>query len=237
MIRAVPVLAALAAAPAAAQQWEPGQACEPFLTVQTAGCMVTNYWTCDGAPDGYIYSASHDADGRHIAGATDAGGNWVDTVFDGGWQERLLHPVADPISHSNLVDSGVDAFDFTLLTNSSDPEIAVGLTRVRGIDILTGERVTIDGEDLLETTYLTTYAGPDGVVWATSRGTQYYSAGFRMVFSGNGAWIEKGDTDVRNLSPVDFLEPGDPGFGSITPAHGCDAAAPPKESDGAKSRN
>lgn len=223
MTRAM-ILAAFGAAsafPLAAQQWAPGESCEGFLTVQSRGCFVTNFWTCGDAPEGYVYRASFDDQGPLVAGAYDIDRNWVDTVFSDGWRERLLYPLTDPISADELVERGMDAYDFETITNSEDEDLSVVRTRIRGVDLLTGNETAIDGIDLLELQYYLTYTNSAGDLYSQGRGRQYFSPEYRLFFAGEDEWDSGSGYEAYDNTPVDFIEPGEPGFGAQTPVHDC----------------
>lgn len=218
-------LALLTAPAATAQQWAPPEGCDGFLTVQMRGCFVTNFWRCDEAPEGYVYRASHDDEGALVAAASDGDGNWVDTVFADGWRERLLYPVADPIASGTLLASGMDAYDFETLTNAEDSDAQVVRTRIRGVDMLTGKSTTVDGVELLEIAYLQTYAGVDGVVFSHGSGHRYYSPDHGLYLPGRDEWDDDGSVTSYDNTPVAFIAPEEPGFGSVVPVHDCDEAA------------
>ncbi len=208
---------------AVAQAWEPAAGCTGFLTVQMEGCFVANYWRCDAAPAGYVFTASHDENGRFSANILDAEFNWLHSLWSDGWRERLVHPAADPISTSTLMAQGWDAYDFELLSDGDSPDDGVTFTRVRGMDVLVGERVQIDGLDLERTYYHNVFSGPDGTVTSMGRGYQYFSPGYGLYFLGQEEWVENGEVDSWDNTPVEFVEPGEPGFGAIVPKYGCAA--------------
>lgn len=231
--------ATLGGAPAAAQHWEPGTACTAFLTVQSSNCEVTTYWRCDLAPEGYVFEATHDADGRSMAAIYDREFQWLDTTWGDGWRDVLIQPSADPISTSNLLATGLDAYDFELMSSGPDPVDGVTLTRVRGVDILLGETVEIDGMTLERTSFMNTFARPDGRVTDIGRGLQYFSREHGLFFLGQEEWITDDGIDRYDATPVAFILPGEPGFGATTPEHGCEGGVAgdnpaPKDESGAK---
>ena len=165
---------------AAAQQWAPGPGCEGILTVQSQGCYVANFWTCAEAPEGYVYRAVHEYGEPLIADIFDGDFNWISTEFSDGWREVLVHPVRDPISLSELVETGFNTLDFDMLSNPASPDDAVKKVRVRGADVMLGETVEIDGERLDKSQYMVTFAGADDAVYAAK-------ARFRTAGSGSPA--------------------------------------------------
>lgn len=229
-LRAIIAALAVASGPAAAQQYEPGKGCDGFLTVQMKGCYVTNFWTCIEAPEGYVYRGSHDEDGPRVGGVFDAERNWLDTRFSDGWRERLIYPPRDPISITELTEHGTDSFDFETITNSASEDLEVIRTRIRGIDVLTGTTTTIDGVELQELFHLLTYTDSSGQLYAKGWGQQFYSPKFKVFLTGNDFWDDGTSIEEFDNSPVEFVLPGEEGFGSTVPKYDC-ASGPVADSD------
>ena len=221
LILATPALAQGAdpepATPAPGRTFQPPAGCEAFLTVQMAACTVSHHFTCAADPEGWQRRVDMDEGGIAYAGAIDAETQWVESQhFLSGHSEALAPNPADPASFTELTTSGRDGFDF--VTNS--PQI--GPTRYVGEDRLTGETVTIDGVTLDRTTYEIVATDPAGnEVWR-SEGAEYISREWRMFLSGTGTTtLPSGESFGGDDSPVEFIYPGEPGFLSASPKHGC----------------
>jgi hypothetical protein len=214
-----------------AQAWEPGAGCRAFLTVQTRGCQVVNYWRCSDAPAGWTFEAAHDADGPASAAIYDDEAQWLETRWSDGWRDRLLPGQADPVSQSELRDYGIDSYDFDLLSTAEDG--AVMRTRVRGVDILTGETEEVDGLRLEKTRFLMVLSDDADRVTVTGEGVQYYSHEHGLFLSGRETWNDRGTETEEDYTPVAILRPGEEGFGATEPTTGCGAetAGPVKDEE------
>ena len=227
-MRLLPFL--LLATPALAQDPEPAEraqgrtfqpppGCEAFLTVQMAACTVSHHFTCQADPEGWQRRVDMDEGGIAYAGAIDRETQWVESVhFLSGHSERLAPGAPDPASFTELTATGRDGFDFT--TDSAE----IGPTRHVGEDRLTGETVVIDGVTLDRTEYeITAFDASGTEVWR-SEGSEYISREWRMFLSGIGTTtLPSGESFGGDDSPVEFILPGEPGFLSVSPKHGCGA--------------
>lgn len=190
--------------------------CEAYLTVQGADCSVDHHFTCEGDPQGYKSRASLNENGMTYIGTVDDEAQWMTSfhVFS-GHSERLSEDNPDPASISELIEFGVDTYDFT--TQSDE----IGVSRYVGQDSLTGRQITIDGVTLDETQYnITAYDGDGSVMWQ-SEGNEFISRNWRMFLSGTTTVTTPDDAFDLNGSPVEFIFPGEPGFLSANPKHGC----------------
>ena len=214
----VPGLAlSLIAGTAAAQAALVPPDCTAYLTVQNTDCVVEHHYLCPsiGGPrlrvdfdqDGPFYMAGTDDEGRWL---------WSQSLPDGA-VSRFIEDGADPVSLSQLLDTGENRYVFS--------EIRDGETlRISGYDRLTGEHVAIDGEPLLATEYAFQVTAPDGQVRTTIEGAEYVSARHRRFFSGIRRFTDaEGQQVTRDSTPVEFVYPGEPGFMSETPTRGCSA--------------
>ena len=209
---------ALAALPARAQvetfSLPPG--CEAFLTVQGADCSVDHHFTCTGDPEGHKQRISLDERGITYLGTTDEQTQWISSFHPlSGHSERLGDSPADPANLDELLANGRDSYDFLTLSEE------VGETRYVGQDRLTGRVITIDEVDLQETEFNITAYDADGTEMWSTRGNEFVSADWRMFLAGTGVTTTPEDRFERDGSPVEFIFPGETGFLSANPKHGC----------------
>ena len=194
------------------------QGCEGYLTVQMTSCTVSHHFTCAADAPGLQRRVDLAEDGVTYFGAIDAETQWIEsTHLRSGHSERLEASPADPASLTELLETGVDNYDFLTLSDE------VGQTRYVGGDSLTGRQITIDGVTLDQTRYSIRAIGPDGnELWA-SEGFEYVSREWRMFLSGESVVTVTGETFETDDTPVEFIFPGEPGFLSSSPKHGCGA--------------
>ena len=134
-----------------------------------------------------------------------------------GITDKLVEGAADEASLSTLLATGRDDFDFDTRANDG-----VVLNQ-KGFDVLTGETVQIDGQQLERTEFQLTTTGPDGNLISERRGTQFISRKFGRFFGGIESRTDaSGEQTKTNDSPVLFAFPGDKGFGDTTPQFDCD---------------
>ena len=211
------------AAPAAAQdspaQFSLPAGCDAFVTVQLTSCVVEHHFICAADPEGYQRRVSLDEQGLTYAGQIDSETQWIESFHAlSGHSERLAPDPAEPASLSDLIESGVDDYDFRTLSDE------IGPTRYVGQDTLTGRQVTIDGVTLDETTYDVTALSPAGDVLWQSQGREFISRDWRMFISGTGTTTIGDESFDRDNTPVEFIFPGEAGFLSSQPKHGCGLA-------------
>lgn len=216
MIRALPLL--LLAMPAVAQEelFSLPAGCNAWLTIQGADCTVDHHFTCEGDPDGHKQRVSLDERGMTYLGTTDFETQWINSFHPlAGHTEVLEQSPADPANLTELIATGMDSYDFKTLS----PE--VGTTRYVGFDRLTGNRVTIDDVSIAETEFsIKAYDAAGNEVWS-SEGREFISERWRMFLSGNSTVTSSSGTFERDGRPVEFIFPGEPGFLSANPKHGC----------------
>lgn len=216
----------------AAQQsrlFSPPEGCEAFLTVQQKACIVSHHWTCKADPAGVQWHAESDEMGPYYVGQTDGETQWLQSFnLAQGRTTTLEQPAADPANLTTLLDSGIDTYDFILLS----PE---GNSRVFGYDRIIDERVEIDGEPLAMTEFHVTETDTDGEVTYEAKGHEYVSRRHRRFFAGTGQVLQgAGGAFDYDSTPVDFIYPGEPGFLARKPIYGCfeqKAAAPLLQKD------
>lgn len=210
------------ASPAMAQQgsstFSMPEGCTAFLTVQSENCEVDHHFRCSFDPEGNQRRVSLDEEGMTYAGMIDRETQWIESFHvRGGHREMLEENPDEPASFSDLTSSGIDDYDFRTLSEQ------IGETRYVGQDTLTGREVTIDGVTLEETTYdLTAYDEQGNELWS-SKGNEYISREWNMFLSGTGTITTPNGTFDRSSRPVEFIFPGEPGFLSANPKHGCGA--------------
>ena len=214
MMKPMIILGALAfATPAAAQQsFAAPEGCEAKLTVQHKGCVMINIWQCDADDPGDQWIALLTQGGVFSVQKVDTEFQWVENYKVTG-NERLVTPVADPASLTELFDTQLDTWDFTLETDN-------GLERNVGFDMLTGETTVIDGETLLNTEFQGRTIDDDGNEIEAGSGRQFVSEKHRMFFFGE-AWDDTAPDDIIDMSPVEFIYPSEAGFFSDTPKYEC----------------
>lgn len=226
---AVLALATAAATPAAAADFTAPVGCETILTIQSRGCSVSLLWRCDADAHGALWEASFRLEGLGSVVSYDRNYQWLDAAY--AWdqsREEFAPPATDPISLENLLNTGVDTYDFTM--HRATPSRSYDI-RVTGADMLTGETVTIDGFPLDEVRTRLEIIDDAGEIEYASQGIQYYSRELGLFFLGPEQVLDDDGTPSRyDDSPVDIILPGEPGFGSTKPLYDCDlqdAAFPP----------
>ena len=192
------------------------EGCSAYLTIQTEACSVDHIFTCEGDAEGTQRRVSIGENGLSYVGQIDSETQWLESLHLGsGHAEQLSEEVTDRASFSELVESGIDTYDFT--TESEE----VGQTRYVGQDSLTGQQVTIDGVTLDETQYNITAYDADGEVKWSAEGNEYISQRFRMFLSGSSTiTTERGSFDNED-NPVEFIFETEAGFLSKFPKYGC----------------
>lgn len=190
--------------------------CTAYLTVQDNSCTVEHHFRCDGDAAGTQRRVSLSEVAMTYMGQIDAEAQWLESFHAmSGHSERLEPDPADPASLSELIATKSDRYDFRTLSDE------IGVTRYVGQDTLTGNSVEIDGVVLDETTYSIRALAPDGSEVWRSEGREFISREFRMFLSGKGTVTTPTDTFEKDSTPVEFMFPGDAGFLSSKPKHGC----------------
>ena len=205
-----------ASATLAQERFTPPEGCTGVLTIQHRACVVMNVWTCAADDPGIQWLGLFVPQGLFTVTKVDAEFQWLETRRASPQSVEVLdEPSADPSSITDLLAEGVDTYDFTT------QEIVAGTTkRIVGYDMIAGEEIEIDGEPLLPIEFSYENRGPDGEVLERGVGAQYLSVRHRLFFIGR-SWETETPEDVRDMSPVEFLYPDDPGFLSTTPKYDC----------------
>ncbi len=206
------------AAPAMAGTFTPPKGCTAHLTVQSRGCIVSQFYTCEADQPGEQWRADYDADGPFFLSKIDRDAQWLESYESAAGTKEVMDPnPKDPASFSELLAKGLDTFDFNLSKDSGEH------TTVRGFDKLTGTSATIDGVTLKQTEYEYTQTDDKGTVLRHSKGHEYVSEEWRTFFSGHSEWeAEDGTWTPSDNAPVAFIKPGKPGFASTIPLFECD---------------
>ncbi|WP_299619433.1 hypothetical protein [uncultured Tateyamaria sp.] len=219
MIRLIALLT-LIAGPAAAQdasRYYPPEGCTGVVTVQTRGCIVNNIYTCAADQPGDSWRLMFNQDGPVFLSKIDYETQWLESydLFPTR-RETLRQPAPDPASLTELLETGIDTFDFTQTSQQR-------VTRVVGFDRLTGEDVVIDGEPLLGTEFSVRYEDSTGRDLQV-RGREFVSVKHRRFISGVTTLTRGDEVEERDRTPVEFIYPGEPGFFSQTPLYECEAS-------------
>ncbi|WP_439154457.1 hypothetical protein [Yoonia sp.] len=214
MIKPLMILSALAlAAPATAQQtFAAPEGCTGTLTVQQKGCVLVNVWSCAADNPGDQWLALIGQGGLFSVQKVDDEFQWIEAYKITG-DESLESPAPDPASLTELFANQIDTWDFTILTDD-------GPQRNVGYDMLTGETTEIDGVTLMNTEYQGRTLDADGNEIDTGSGRQYVSQDLRLFFFGE-SWDAATPDQVTDMSPVEFIFPGEPGFFSDQPIYEC----------------
>ena len=223
MTRALFPLLLLAASPVFAATFTPPKDCTAHLTVQSRGCSVSQFYTCEADPKGNQWRADYGAEGMFYLSMIDSETQWLESYDMNGAnatptdKETLDANPRDAASFSGLLATGLDTFDFNLTKSTGEK------THVTGFDKLTGKSAVIDGETLKQTEYEFTQTDDKGKVLRHAKGNEYISEDFRSFFSGHSNWQNDDGTWVTiEGAPVTFIRPGEPGFGSTLPLFECD---------------
>lgn len=194
------------------------EGCTAFLTVQARSCLISHHWRCDGDPEGSHWRATLDQEGAFYLNYTDAEFRWLRAFnLRNGAQHTLIEPEEDPASMSALLETGRDTMVFSIREERAEGIFQRDYT---GFDALSGATVTVDGEELLVTEFAyqwQTEAGP-----RETEGSQFVSPRLGLFFGGlETVTTPSGDVFEGNYSPVEFSEPGEPGFLSTEPQYDC----------------
>ena len=208
----IPALMLMAAPVAAQQSFAAPEGCEAKLTVQQKGCVMVNVWTCEADNPGDQWIALISQAGVFSIQKVDTDFQWLESYKAIG-NERLLTPVEDPASLTELFETQLDTWDFSLETED-------GIERNVGFDMLTGETTVIDGETLFNTEYQGRTLDGKGNEIEAGNGRQFVSETHRLFFFGE-SWNAATPDQVIDMSPVEFIYPGESGFFSDRPKFEC----------------
>ena len=201
---------------AAAGPFQPPQGCTTTMTVRARACRVSNHYTCTADVPGDKWRADFDQEGMFFLSRTDIESQWVESFDLNPTVRQTLDPGAsDPASFTELL-GGSDTFAFGLTRDDGEE------TDVTGFDRLTGKTVVIDGITLQETEFKFTESDRSGAVLRRSKGFEYVNADWRLFFAGPSEWDDGTGYVPIDGSPLQFVFPGEPGFGATQPLFDCD---------------
>jgi hypothetical protein len=218
MMKRALFLSLLAAAPAGAGTFTPPEGCTAFLTVQSRQCRVSNYYKCSADAPGDQWRQDFDQEGMFFRSRIDSETQWIESFDSNPEVRQSLDPGSeDPASFTDLTSKGRDEFAFGLTKETGEQ------TRVRGFDKLTGKSIVIDGVTLKQTQFEFTETDTTGIILRQSRGYEFISPEWRTFFSGPSEWNDGTGYVPIDGSPVQFILPGEPKFGSTQPIFDCDS--------------
>ena len=204
--------------PVFAGSFTPPEGCTTTLTVQSRGCYVANYYSCQADANGDQWRADYDQDGVFYLSKIDRETQWVESYDMNPQVKQTLDPnPADPASFTSLLATGRDDFEFGLSKDNGEQ------TYVKGFDKLTGLTATIDGVTLQVTEYEFVETDTAGNELRKSRGHEYVSPEWRNFFAGPSEWWNGSEWLPMDSSPVQFILPGEKGFAATQPLFECDA--------------
>jgi len=198
---------------AQAQSFSVPDGCEGVVTVQQRGCLMVNVWQCKADPAGDKWLALITQNGPFSIQHVDREFQWLESFKVTG-NEVLVQPAPDPSSMTELLENGLDTYEFVIKKET-------GIERNIGFDALTDLEVEIDGEPLLQTEFEGRTIAEDGTELDHGVGHQFVSAKHRMFFFGE-SWDAATPDQVVDLSPVEFIYPGEAGFFAAKPKFECD---------------
>lgn len=203
---------------AGAGSFTPPEGCTTWLTVQSRGCYMANYYKCSADTPGDQWRADFDQEGLFFLSRIDSETQWVESIEMNPTVTQRLDPnPADPANFSSLTATGRDDFTFELSKDDGSH------SNVRGYDRLTGKTFTIDGVPLEQTEFEYTETDDAGNILRRARGNEYIHRDWRLFFSGSSEWWDGTQWLPLEGSPVQFIFPGEPGFEATQPLFECDA--------------
>ena len=220
MIRAAVLAALWPLAAQAAPDLPAG--CSPYLTVQTVDCEVDIYMRCD-RPGGEVIRIQNYAP-HGLDTIEEATADWsllfsVDVERNTGLVVR--EGPATPISNAALLADGISTFEYPVdfYFDRRQP-YSVQMT---GAFRLTGKTTKIDDLPLLvlENRIRIAIPPPRGPLELIQTG--YYSEDLDAYMEGAGSLRLGDNVTAVDSGPVAFARPGEAGWLSTVPIHGCGA--------------
>jgi len=203
--------------PSLAAEFQTPDGCDAFLTVQNRGCEVSVYYRCSADPAGHQWREDFGINGKTYEALIDAEGRWLQSKsFASGVSKVLTGEEPDRASLSGLLSTGYDSMEF----EQTDSEGVIH--HYKGYDKLTGETAVIDNVPLKRTEFSFTETDDTGNFVRTVTGNEYVSDEFARFFGGRYV-VEEADGERYPVdgSPMDFILPGETGFGSTIPLYEC----------------
>jgi hypothetical protein len=201
---------------AGAADFRPPPGCETYMTIQSRGCEVSNYYRCEADQPGHQWRVDFGINGKSYQSKTDSEARWLESF---SYSEQLAEQIdsePDPASLTGLLATSRDTYDF-YLTNSARQRL-----HVVGYDKLTGEEVVIDGVTLKRTEFSLEQTDDFGNLVRRIKGSEYVYPDERTFIGGTSTFeLSTGETFPVDGTPKDFIFPGQPGFGSTVPLYEC----------------
>ena len=210
--------------PALAGTFSAPDGCKAYLTVQSRGCMVSHFYTCEKDAKGEQWRADFDDMGPFFLSRIDSEAQWLESYESDGsgsgltTKETMDANPKDAASFSGLMSTGLDTFDFSLTKSSGEH------TNINGYDKLTGSTAKIDGVVLQQTEYEYTQTDDTGKVMRHAKGNEFVSPEWHTFFSGHSQYeLDDGTWAPQDGAPISYANPGEPGFDTTTPIFECNA--------------
>lgn len=217
-MRLAAVLMMLAGPVAAQGQFALPAGCEGYVTIQKRGCMVTHNFICAGDPEGHQQRIDLDEGGAFYLARIDAETQWIESFnLTQDFSSRLGPVIEDAASFSELLETGVDSWNFSTTDNNGT------VTVFQGFDRLTGETVAIDGVTLERTEYDMVARSVTGIELWRSTGAEFINRDWRAFLSGTRNIVTPDDDYDTDNTPVEFAFPGEEGFLATRPKFDCGA--------------
>ena len=112
-----------------AQTFSVPDGCEGVVTVQQKGCLLVNIWQCSADPEGDKWIGLFSEAGLYSVQHVDREFQWLE-AFKMSGSEALVQPADDPASMTELLENGLDTYEFVIDKES-------GAERTVGFDTLT----------------------------------------------------------------------------------------------------
>ena len=141
-------------------------------------------------------------------------------VFTTGTTERLFEPGPDPISLTELLETGVDTYDFTTLEQTGSEMAKLNTV---GRDEALGGTEVIDGVTLHTYRVQSETRDEDGNIVFAAEGKQYVLKEERLFMLGQESYFDGEQHWQEDNTPREFIFPGEPGFEDFEPRYGCNA--------------
>ena len=107
--------------PVFAGSFTPPEGCTTTLTVQSRGCYVANYYSCQADANGDQWRADYDQDGVFYLSKIDRETQWVESYDMNPQVKQTLDPnPADPANFTSLLATGRDDFEFGLSKDNGE---------------------------------------------------------------------------------------------------------------------
>ncbi|MGH1369782.1 MAG: hypothetical protein ACRBCL_14305 [Maritimibacter sp.] len=204
-----------------AADFQAPKGCETFLTVQSRQCAVSNLYRCDKATDGSFWEVVYSGNGLESIVEYDGDYQWMNAYY--AWDnanEIFKAPAEDRISRRDLMHEGIDTFRFDMHRTAPGEDRVITIV---GADQLTDRTTVIDDVALEAVSTQLRILSADGEVEYHARGVQFLSREYELFFLGTEEVFEAdGSATVYDSSPVEFINPGEPGFGSTLPYFECE---------------